>query len=102
MTDSTKLGLFNYEDGNGFLLGMNAKTGQYEKEVPDDFQRLLHEQRCVRHGLPAAQRQAAALPVTRDDTGEEYYSHTIQNAGSPFGIPPIICSTTMPTAPCGT
>ena len=87
MTDSTKLGLFNYEDGNGFLLGMNAKTGQYEKKYL-----MISSDYCMSNGVSAMVyqlRNAKQLrfSVTRDDTGEEYYSHTIQNAGKSIWYP---------------
>ncbi len=89
MTDSTKLGLFNYEDGNGFLLGMNAKTGQYEKKYL-----MISSDYCMNNGVSAMVyqlRNAKQLrfSVTRDDTGEEYYSHTIQNAGKSIWYPAL-------------
>lgn len=57
MTDSTKLGLFNYEDGNGFLLGMNAKTGQYEKKYL-----MISSDYCMSNGVSAMVYQLRQLP----------------------------------------
>ena len=48
LTDQTVLGLFRYEDGNGFVLGMNRLTEEFEQKylmVSSDY--------CMYNGVSA-------------------------------------------------
>ena len=68
---------------------------------------MISSDYCMSNGVSAMVyqlRNAKQLrfSVTRDDTGEEYYSHTIQNAGKSIWYPAYNLFYTMPTAPCGT
>ena len=87
LTDQTVLGLFRYEDGNGFVLGMNRLTEEFEQKylmVSSDY--------CMYNGVSALVYQLRnakqmRFSVTRDDTGEEYYSNVVENASKSIWYP---------------
>ena len=89
ITDTTKLGLFSYSDGKGFLLGADAVTGQYKSQYL-----LVSTKYCLNYGVsPLLQQLRNAryveFTVTKDDTGEVYYTNTIENAYKSFWYPNV-------------
>lgn len=81
LTGATQLGLFSYQDGSGFLLGQNMVTGEFEEK----YNMVSSRQFCLAYGVSALVyqlRNAKTLrfTVTKDDTGEVYYSNVLENA----------------------
>lgn len=81
LTGATQLGLFSYQDGSGFLLGQNMVTGEFEEK----YNMVSSRQFCLVYGVSALVyqlRNAKTLrfTVTKDDTGEVYYSNVLENA----------------------
>lgn len=84
LTGGTTLGVFSKEDGNGFLLGQNTQTKEYERKYL-----MISTKYCLTNGVSALVYQLRnarymRYTVTKDDTQEVYYTNTTENATKSF------------------